>query len=87
VLFGSGEPYLIAIVSPAEAQVSRDSIMAHIKGVNETLPSDERVVKTFIAPEAFSIEAGLLTSQFKPKRKDIFKAFKNEIDRLYGVPR
>jgi long-subunit acyl-CoA synthetase (AMP-forming) len=87
VLFGSGEPYLIAIVSPAETQVSRDSIMAHINGVNETLPSDERVVKTFIAPEAFSIEAGLLTSQFKPKRKDIFKAFKNEIDRLYGVPR
>ena len=35
-----------------------------------------------IAPAPFSIDKGLLTSQFKPKRKEIFELFKNEIDKL-----
>lgn len=89
VLFGSGEPYLVAVVSPAEAPVGpaqRDAIAAHVDAVNATLPRDERIVKIFIAPEPFSIEGGLLTSQFKPKRKEIFKAFGREIAQLYGVP-
>lgn len=93
VLFGSGEPYLVAVVSPAQAPVGtaqRDdilaAILAHVDAVNATLPRDERIVKTFIAPEPFSVEGGLLTSQFKPKRKEIFKAFGAEIVKLYGVP-
>lgn len=85
VLYGSGKPYLVAVISPAESPVSRDSIVAHIEAVNATLRPDERVVKAFIAPERFTVASGLLTSQFKPKRKEIFKTFKQEIDKLYGV--
>ena len=85
VLYGSGKPYLVAVISPAESSVNRDSIVAHIEAVNATLRPDERVVKAFIAPERFTVAGGLLTSQFKPKRKEIFKTFKQEIDQLYGV--
>jgi long-subunit acyl-CoA synthetase (AMP-forming) len=85
VLFGSGKSYLVAIISPAEVPVNNESIAAHIDAVNATLLPDERIVRTFIAPERFTIDGGLLTSQFKPKRKEIFRMFKQEIDRLYGA--
>jgi long-chain acyl-CoA synthetase len=89
VLYGSGEPYLVAVVSPAQSPLDPEqkaSIQAHIDAINAALPKDERIVKTFIAPEPFTIEGGLLTSQFKPKRKEIFKVFSKEISKLYGVP-
>jgi long-chain acyl-CoA synthetase len=93
VLFGSGGPYLVAVVSPAQAPAGpaqRDAalaaILAHVEAVNATLPRDERIARTFVAPEPFSVEGGLLTSQFKPKRKEIFRAFGTEIMKLYGVP-
>jgi long-subunit acyl-CoA synthetase (AMP-forming) len=85
VLFGSGKPYLVAIISPAESPANRESIVAHIDAINATLRSDERIVKAFIAPGRFTIDGGLLTSQFKPKRKEIFRVFEREIDKLYGV--
>lgn len=89
VLFGSGERYLVAVISPSDAlvtEVRRQDIAAHVRSVNRDLPRDEQVHKSFIAPEAFSIQSGLLTSQFKPKRKEIFRRFRREISELYEVP-
>ncbi len=85
VLYGSGKRHLVAVISPAEPLANSRPIVAHIENVNATLPADERVLKVLIAPTPFSIEQGLLTSQFKPKRKDIFELFKNEIDKLDAV--
>jgi len=88
VLYGAGRTYLVAVVSPTEpglAEEGRQAIEAHVGTVNETLAKDEQVRRTLIAPEPFSIEAGLLTSQFKPKRKEIYRAFGDDIAKLYGV--
>lgn len=82
VLYGSGKPHLTAVISPAEPSANSGPIMAHVGSVNATLSPDERVLKVLIAPVPFSIDRGLLTSQFKPKRKEIFELFKNEIDKL-----
>jgi long-subunit acyl-CoA synthetase (AMP-forming) len=85
VVIGSGKPYLAAIISPASVSADRHAISAHIEAVNGELQPDERVVKTFIAARPFTIEEGLLTSQLKPKRKEILRLFQREIDGLYGV--
>src|SRR5262249_42720554 len=82
VLYGSGKPHLVAVISPAEPLANDGPIMAHVGSVNATLPPDEQVLKVLISPVPFSIDKGLLTSQFKPKRKEIFELFKNEIDKL-----
>ena len=88
MLFGSGEAFLVAVISPREAGVDQgtlDAIGAHVETVNAALPRDEWIVKTIVAPEPFTIEGGLLTSQYKPKRKEIFKKYNQEISKLYGV--
>lgn len=85
VLYGSGKAYLIALVSPAKLPADVESITRHVRAVNDTLAQDERAMKTLILPEPLTIEGGLLTSQFKPKRKEIFKTFHNEIENLYGA--
>ncbi len=85
VLFGSGMPYLVAVVSPGDGLRDAAELQEHIQAINAGLPADERIVKTFVAPQRFSVESGLLTSQFKPRRKEIFKTYRREIDQLYGV--
>jgi long-subunit acyl-CoA synthetase (AMP-forming) len=88
VLFGSGEAFLVAVISPREAgldQGTLDAIGVHVETVNAALPRDEWIVKTIVAPEPFTIDGGLLTSQYKPKRKEIFKKYNQEIAKLYGV--
>lgn len=84
VLFGSGKPYLVAVVSPAALPCDDAAISDHIRKINEQLNPAERIVKTFIAREPFTMEGGLLTSQYKPKRKEIYKVFETEIECLYG---
>ncbi|WGS47614.1 AMP-binding protein (plasmid) [Burkholderia sp. JSH-S8] len=84
VLYGAGRQYLVAVISPQDAGADHAAIHAHVAGLNETLAVHERIVKAFIAPQPFGTETRFVTSQFKPKRKEIFNAFKNEIDRLYG---
>jgi len=83
VLFGAGRPFLLAVVSAA-AGGTRDGIAAHIEDVNRTLGKDERVGGFIVAPNPFSIANGLLTSQYKPRRKAIFDAYAEEINRAYG---
>jgi long-subunit acyl-CoA synthetase (AMP-forming) len=85
VLYGAGKPYLVAVLSVAPGDAGRAAVQAHIKQVNAGLPPAERIVKTFVAPRAFTVEDGLLTSQFKPKRKSIYQTYASEIEQLFGT--
>lgn len=88
VLYGSGKPYLVAIISPTQSPLDpaqKGALVSHIDEINSTLPRDEQIAKTFIAPEPFSIDGGLLTSQFKIKRKEVFRVYDRDISELYGV--
>ncbi|MEU5158908.1 AMP-binding protein [Streptomyces sp. NPDC020875] len=73
VVFCPGQTDLVAVVSPAAVPADSEAIAAHLKRTNERLAADERISRVVVADEPFSIENGLLTSQFKPKRARILE--------------
>jgi long-chain acyl-CoA synthetase len=82
ILYGHGKPFLVVLISPTECS-DRDDIEKHIEAVNATLFPEQRVRGAVISPEPFSIENGLLTTQFKPLRKRIHQRFAKELDEVY----
>ena len=83
VLFGVGRPYLVAVISATDPP-DASAIDEHVKRVNSKLGKEQRIGCYLLSPEIFSIENGLLTSQYKPKRKEIFARFRERIAGLYG---
>ncbi|RXH11361.1 AMP-binding protein [Bradyrhizobium guangzhouense] len=79
IVVGSGEDRLSAILCAPHGEAARDAIKRHIADLNDTSRPDERIGAFLIVDEPFSIENGLLTSQYKPKRRAIQARFANEI--------
>jgi long-chain acyl-CoA synthetase len=67
-------------VSPANEPADEAAILAQLAETNAAFGRDEQIRNVVIAREKFSIDNGLLTSQFKPKRKQILAAYLAEID-------
>jgi long-chain acyl-CoA synthetase len=82
IIYGAGRPYLLAVISKPD-DASEWDIVEHIRDINAGTAPDERIGKYIIAKERFTIDNGLLTSQYKPKRKEIFSRYKPEIERVY----
>jgi long-chain acyl-CoA synthetase len=87
VLFGSGRPYLVAVICASGEPPDVTAIAEHIEEVNKRHAAEQRIGGYMLAPERFSIENGFLTSQYKPKRKEIFARLEEQMRRLYGGPR
>jgi long-subunit acyl-CoA synthetase (AMP-forming) len=83
IVVGFGHDYLVAIVCAARPD-ARAEIEAHIAHVNGQGRPDERVGGCVLADEPFSIENGLLTSQFKPRRRAILARYQAAVDHVYG---
>jgi long-subunit acyl-CoA synthetase (AMP-forming) len=83
VLHGTGRPFLTAIVSPATPDVKETDLNRHIEAMNGTALPEQQIGGLVIAAERFSIENGLLTSQFKPKRQDIHRLYAPQIEARY----
>ncbi|MGB8843145.1 MAG: AMP-binding protein [Aliidongia sp.] len=81
VVIGFGQHSLSAIVCPSRDAAARDTITRHLADHNEKSRPDERIGTFLLADEPFSIENGLLTSQYKPKRKAILARYADEITR------
>ena len=79
VVVGSGEDRLSAILCAPDGEAARGAIKHHIADLNETSRPEERIGTFLIVDEPFSIENGLLTSQYKPKRRAIMVRFAEEI--------
>jgi long-chain acyl-CoA synthetase len=79
IVVGSGEDRLSAILCAPRGEAARDAIKRHIANLNNTSRPDERIGMFLIVDEPFSIENGLLTSQYKPKRRAILARFADEI--------
>ncbi|RKS97102.1 long-subunit acyl-CoA synthetase (AMP-forming) [Streptomyces sp. 3211.6] len=75
VLFSPTQTDLVAVVSPATAPADHRAIAARLAAVNAATTPDERISRVLVADPPFSIEGGLLTSQYKPKRPDIRAAY------------
>ncbi|MFJ8011426.1 AMP-binding protein [Streptomyces sp. NPDC096339] len=83
VLYGNGEEFLSAVISLASADADLASLGRHVAEVNAGLMTEQRVHALVIAAEPFSMENGLLTTQFKPIRRDIHRRYEAELSRVY----
>ena len=66
---------LAAVVSPADDPPDEEAIHARVAEANASFSPDERIGRVVIAPEPFSVEDGMLTAQFKPRRRRIAERF------------
>jgi long-subunit acyl-CoA synthetase (AMP-forming) len=74
VLFCPGQTELVAVVSPAHVPADREALAELLARTNAALTADERISRMIVADEPFTIDNGLLTSQYKPKRQQILAA-------------
>lgn len=84
VLYGTGRPFVTALISPASASVDRAALQKHIDSINETLFPEQQIRGMVISPTPFSMENGLLTSQYKPIRREIYRSLEAEIEEVYA---
>ncbi len=80
VVVGHGRPYLTAIVT---GQLSDAEAHAALERVNAELPHYQRLRKLYKAPEAFTIESGLLTANQKLRRAVIEAHYQAAIEEMY----
>lgn len=85
VLAGNGRPYLTAIVSPARAAPDPAALGQQLQALNAALLPEQRVLAAIVAREPFSVDNGQLTSQFKPRRKDIHQRHAATLERLHAA--
>jgi long-subunit acyl-CoA synthetase (AMP-forming) len=80
VIFCPAQTDLVAVVSAADQPADETAIAAQLALTNETLGHDERISRVIVAREPFTIENGLLTSQYKPRRPQIRAAYATELN-------
>ncbi|MDT0467458.1 AMP-binding protein [Streptomyces gibsoniae] len=79
VLFCPGQTELVAVVSPATEPADEKAIAACLAHTNASRAADERIGRAIVADPPFSIDNGLLTSQYKPKRARILDAYHDAV--------
>jgi long-chain acyl-CoA synthetase len=79
VVFCPTQTHLVAVVSPTGDHPDEAAISEHVAASNAAFGRDEQIRKVVIADPRFSIDNGLLTSQFKPRRGRILDAYRSEI--------
>lgn len=81
VVFGSGLPYLVALISIREKLSSavESQIKRHIDKINANLPTPSRIVRYFVTTEQFTRENGFLTRNLKLDRRALFKRFRADL--------
>ncbi|WEB45230.1 AMP-binding protein [Streptomyces yunnanensis] len=70
VVTNPSQRQLVAIVSPSTYPMDTALVAAALQEANAALDHDEQLAKAVLA-ERFTIDNGLLSSQFKPRRKEI----------------
>ncbi|AEH10207.1 MULTISPECIES: AMP-binding protein [Protofrankia] len=83
VLYCPAQTELVAVVSPASVPVDTGAIAAQLTATNRALGGDQYIHRVVVADEPFSIGNGLLTSQYKPRRKQIRAVYQRQL----GDPR
>ncbi|MET7680640.1 AMP-binding protein [Streptomyces sp. NPDC005423] len=80
VLYWPSPAGLVAVVSPHPGPVDTSAIVEALDVVNAASEADERISRVVVADEPFTVDNGLLTSQFKPIRKRIADRYRDRID-------
>ncbi len=82
VVFGDGRPFNVAILTPRGGADTK-AIQQAVDAANARLPDYARVRRWLASREAFSIENGQWTATGRPRRKRIWRAYKEEIEAIY----
>ena len=80
VLYFPSPAGLVAVVSPHPGPVDTTAIAQALASVNAASEADERISRVVVADEPFTVDNGLLTSQFKPIRRRIADRYREHID-------
>jgi long-chain acyl-CoA synthetase len=80
VIFCPAQTHLVAVVSPAADPPDTTAIEGRLAQANAAFAKDEQISHLVIADERFTIGNGLLTSQFKPRRQQILRAYWDQIN-------
>ena len=87
VVYGEAQRYLVAGVWLHEGKVLTEEtkvlIQKSVDAVNGQLPSYETIKKFVVIDTPLSVEAGLLTSSLKVRRKKVYEAFGPRFEALY----
>lgn len=83
ILYGMGKPFLSIILSLYDKNIDKKLIDSHIGLLNQTSAKNYPLIGVVIASEPFSLENGFLNSQLKPVRKNIYKYFLPQINKIY----
>ncbi len=83
LVVGFGRPCLVAVLCTGHGEAAQPTITEHIAAMNKTAGDDERIGGFVLAPQPFSMENGLLTSQYKPRRRAIEALYGKEISETY----
>ncbi|MFT6506393.1 AMP-binding protein [Colwellia polaris] len=83
VVFGDGKPFCTAIIYSNIANSTHALLQNIIDQINDSLP-DYAQIRAFVSLEKpLAFEKGLLTSNGRPKRAEIFTEFKSQIENAY----
>ncbi len=83
VVFGEARPWCAALLLPRDPETSADEIDAWVRRANLRLPDYARVVDWDLLPKPLTSDDGLQTTNGRPKRAAIERAYGRLIDRLY----
>ena len=85
-VFGEGRPWNVALIVARELPgVDRDSaIDAAVAKANQSLPDYAQVRHWLLAEEPFSLQNGLLTSNGRLRRAEIWACYESAVEKLYG---
>lgn len=86
MVHGEARPYAVAIVSASDDAVSDADIGRGIAAANVRLPDYARVRRWVRAPEPFSFQNGLLTSNGRLRRREILERHGALVAPLYDDP-
>lgn len=86
VVFCPDQMHLVAVVSPPAGPPDEAAVAAQVARANAEAAADEQIARVVVADTPFTIENGLLTSQFKPRRAEIFHAYRDRITGAQAEP-
>jgi long-chain acyl-CoA synthetase len=87
VVYGDARSYLVAGVwlAPTVPAAQRDAEAARaVAAVNTQLASFETIKKFFVGDEPLTVEAGLLTTSLKLRRKAVYERYRDRFEALYS---
>jgi long-subunit acyl-CoA synthetase (AMP-forming) len=85
-VFGEARPWNVALIVPRELPgVDRDgAIAAAVAAANRSLPDYAQVRHWLLADEPFTVQNGLLTSNGRLRRAEIWGRYETAVNQLYG---